>query len=105
MKITPPNITPGDWHIGKRAGAEHGAIYGAKGEEIAIPLGFFMDDAEAKANAKAIAATPDALAALARLLRAYENKHGVTISGNTELALAVFAARAALLKAGYTLEE
>ena len=59
-----PNITPESWHLGKRAGAEHGAIYGAKGEEIARPLGFFMEDQEAKANARAIAALPDLLSAL-----------------------------------------
>lgn len=48
-----PQTTPGNWHLGKRAGADHGAIYGPKGEEIALPLGFFMEDDEAKANARA----------------------------------------------------
>jgi hypothetical protein len=59
-----PQTTPGDWHLGKRAGADHGAIYGPKGEEIALPLGFFMEDDEAKANARAIAALPALLEAL-----------------------------------------
>lgn len=52
-----PQITDGEWHIGKRADSEHGAIYGEKGEEIALPLGFFMEDQEAKANARFIAAS------------------------------------------------
>ena len=59
-----PQITPGDWHLGQRAGADHGAIYGSKGEEIALPLGFFMEDNEAKANARAIASVPALLEAL-----------------------------------------
>jgi len=63
-----PNITPGEWHLGKRAGAEHGAIYGEKGEEVALPLGFFMEDAEAKANARAIASVPALLAAMEDLI-------------------------------------
>jgi hypothetical protein len=63
-----PKITPGNWHLGKRAGADHGAIYGLKGEEIALPLGFFMEDDEAKANARAIAALPALLEALEGLL-------------------------------------
>lgn len=67
MTLIPPNITTGPWHIGKRAGAEHGAIYGEKGEEIALPLGFFMEASEAKANARAIAALPELLAALERI--------------------------------------
>lgn len=62
--MTHPNITAGKWHIGKRAGADHGAIYGEKGEEIALPLGFFMEDSEATANAQAIAALPALLKAL-----------------------------------------
>jgi hypothetical protein len=87
-----PNITPESWHIGKRAGAEHGAIYGAKGEEIALPLGFFMDDQEAKANARAIAALPDLLAALEKI----ESE-----LADIDLPFPSYA-REALVKAGYT---
>jgi hypothetical protein len=90
-----PNITPESWHIGKRAGAEHGAIYGAKGEEIALPLGFFMDDQEAKANARAIAALPDLLAALETSLSIIED---IPHPGN----YAAESIRQALVKAGYT---
>lgn len=67
--MTRPNITAGKWHIGKRAGADNGAIYGEKGEEIALPLGFFMEDSEATANAQAIAAVPGLLNALEKLFK------------------------------------
>ena len=61
--MTRPNITPGPWHLGKRAGAKR-AIYGDKGAEIAMPFDFFMEDDEALANARAIAAVPALLKAL-----------------------------------------
>ena len=63
-----PKITKGEWHLGKRAGAEYGAIYGEKGEEIALPLGFFSTEEEARANAKCIAAAPAMAEALERAL-------------------------------------
>jgi len=65
--------TPRSWHIGKRAGAEHGAIYGPNGEEIALPLGFFMEPDEAKANALLIAAAPELLFAARHVLRILES--------------------------------
>jgi hypothetical protein len=94
-----PQITPGPWHLGKRAGAEHGAIYGDKGEEIALPLGFFMEDHEAKANSKAIAAVPALLEALGDFVRLAQNSpFGSTI----EVHESYFEeARAALRLAGY----
>ena len=90
-----PNITPESWHLGKRAGAEHGAIYGAKGEEIALPLGFFMEDQEAKANAKAIAALPDLLEALECALLRLDNHDDQSAPEALQI-------RQALTKAGYT---
>lgn len=78
-----PQITPGDWHLGQRAGADHGAIYGPKGEEIALPLGFFMEDNEAKANARAIAALPALLEALEDFVRLAQNSpFGSTIEAH-----------------------
>lgn len=61
--MTRPNITPGPWFLGKRAGSKR-AIYGDKGAEIALPFDFFMGDDEALANARAIAAVPALLKAL-----------------------------------------
>ena len=97
-----PNVTPGNWHLGKRAGAEHGAIYGAKGEEIALPLGFFMEDQEAKANARAIAALPDLLAALEDAYETLKSLHFQAYDGCHESEVA---AKAALIKAGYTFDQ
>ena len=102
--MTRPNITPGPWHLGKRAGAEHGAIYGDKGEEIALPLGFFMEDHEAKANSKAIAALPALLEALESMLEAYAPFHQKSVDhkgGEEGLHSAVRKTRAALRLAGY----
>ncbi len=68
-----PKITKGEWHLGKRAGAEYGAIYGEKGEEIALPLGFFSTEEEARANAKCIAAAPAMAEALEAALVGLES--------------------------------
>ncbi len=95
-----PSITPGDWHIGKRAGAEYGAIYGAKGEEIALPLGFFMEDSEAKANTKVIAAVPDLLAALEALVRE-SGRSMDDLDSDVSSHHPLIAAYEALTKAGY----
>ncbi len=99
-----PQITPGDWHLGKRAGADHGAIYGPKGEEVALPLGFFMEEDEAKANARAIAAIPALLEALEAMLEAYAPFHQQSVNykgGEEGLHSAVRKTRAALRLAGY----
>ena len=93
-----PQITPGDWHLGQRAGADHGAIYGPKGEEIALPLGFFMEDKEAKANARAIASIPALLEALESCLERMDKVQAMT---NYPLAWPREQARAALTLAGY----
>ena len=106
MKLTPPNITPGPWSFTKAMEKQDCGLRILTPKSAPYGMAhIYSPGANAEANARAISATPDALAALAELLRAYENKHGVTISGDTGLALAVFAARAALIKAGYTIEE
>ena len=56
--------TPGDWRIGKRGGnAGVGAIYGPKGEEIAVFSGMLSPDEEL-ANARLIVLIPQFLEAL-----------------------------------------
>jgi len=106
--MTRPNITPGPWHLGKRAGAEHGAIYGDKGEEIALPLGFFMEDHEAKANSKAIAALPALLEALEKTFASLEDAREIILDLDPDahartrpLSGQIANARAALRVAGY----
>lgn len=101
--MTRPNITPGPWHLGKHAGAKR-AIYGNKGAEIALPFDFFMEDEEALANARAIAAVPALLEALEAMLEAYAPYHQQTVEhrgGEDSLHSSVKKARFALIAAGY----
>lgn len=60
-----PKHTPGPWHVGKRAYTR--AIYGPKGEEVALMLEFFNPDDDNMANARLIAACPKLLSALENL--------------------------------------
>lgn len=101
--MTRPKITPGPWYLGKRAGAKR-AIFGDKGAEIALPFDFFIEDDEALANARAIAAVPALLEALEAMLEAYAPYHQQTVDhrGNEDsLHSSVKKARAALIVAGY----
>lgn len=106
-----PNITPGPWYLGKRAGAKR-AIYGDKGAEVALPFDFFMEDEEALANARAIAAVPALLEALENALPGLESdllyceRHPQLDGLNQEACLAhkrarIDKARSALTSAGY----
>ena len=97
-----PNITPGEW---KRN--EHGRIL-ANGDTLGV-IGVSLPhyaNAEAEANARAIAALPKVLAALEPL--AYFFKGDLSaVGGGTHVApsfpLQAFKdAKAALLEAGYT---
>ena len=97
--MTHPNITPGLWHLGKRAGKR--AIYGEKGEEIALPLGFFMEEEEALANARAIAALPALLDALHSILYAADSPPGASLGEAKLCRHFKDKARAALAAAGY----
>lgn len=132
MKLIPPNITPGPWgyyytsaaqarrnHPGTDGGGASGSIYDKAGRgnvydrKTIAHLPHHRDiseDTEREANARAISATTDTLAALADLLRIYHGQ--TTAKDGNELApfivdevLAMEKARAALLKAGYQIEE
>lgn len=103
-----PQITPGDWHLGQRAGADHGAIYGPKGEEVALPLGFFMENYEAKANARAIAALPALIEALEKTFASLEDAREIILDLDPDahartrpLSDQIANARSALRLAGY----
>ena len=89
MKLTPPNITPGDWH------AEGENVLSSKGEEIATCPPVFIFGEE-RGNVKAIAALPDLLKALeALVLDPYLSQPLNDDRMNP--------ARQALIKAGYTI--
>lgn len=90
--------TPGPWHIGKRAGAEHGAVYGPNGEEVALPLGFFMTEDEAKSNARLIAAAPELLEVLQQV-EAMLSDYPDAKRGNSKVHFLIRASRAAIAKA------
>lgn len=89
MKLTPPNITPNDWH------AEGENVLSSKGEVIATCPPVFIFGEE-KDNVKAIAALPDLLKALeALVLDPYLSQPLNDDRMNP--------ARQALIKAGYTI--
>ena len=89
MKLTPPNITPGDWH------AEGENVLSSKGEVIATCPPVFIFGEE-KANVQAIAALPELLKALeALVLDPYLSQPLNDDRMNP--------ARQALIKAGYTI--
>lgn len=89
MKLTPPNITPNDWH------AEGENVLSSKGEVIATCPPVFIFGEE-KANIQAIAALPDLLKALeALVLDPYLSQPLNDDRMNP--------ARQALIKAGYTI--
>ena len=108
MKITPPNITPGTWapenlaangeqEIGIRRSHEQG------GHSV-CSVDSSRDSRRLLADARAISATPDTLAALASLVREsgrLPHELDLELSGHAPL----IAAFAALIKAGYTIEE
>lgn len=58
--LTMSKHTPGKWRLGTRNGER--AIYGPKGEEIAVFTGMLFNDEEL-ANARLIAAAPELLSA------------------------------------------
>lgn len=90
MKLTPPNITPNDWHI------EGETVLSSKGEIIATCPPVFIFGEE-KANVKAMAALPALLKALeALVLDPYLSQPLNDDRMNP--------VRQALMKAGYTIE-
>lgn len=85
--------TSGPWHIGARAFER--AVYGERGEEIAVFSGLIPADEEL-ANARLIAAAPELLNACELFEQAIAvNRHNLT----REMRAAIDAARAALAKA------
>ena len=113
MKITPPNITPGDWQtahdfpgcvISGQVEQSHrgkSAMVVCKVQGSCLPT--------YKANLVAISATPDTLAALASFPDFPDDFHPYAPDGVIAFAQAVNLwrqqARAALIKAGYNIEE
>ena len=95
MKLTPPKITPGDWH------AEGETVLSEKGEVIAICPPVFIFEEE-KANVRFIASSPKMAKALAGsflIIRELAQQHPAP-----ELDLIVAEFREALNEAGYTIE-
>lgn len=62
--------TPGPWHIGVRTYHAGRDVYGPKGEPVAVADDAITTTPEAEANARLIAAAPELLAALDKLLSA-----------------------------------
>ena len=92
MKLTPPQITPGEWRV------EGENVLSSKGETIATcPPVFIFGEEEA--NVQAIAALPDLLKALESALDLISelNEGGASNPEEQEI-------RQALTKAGYTIE-
>ena len=94
MKLTPPNITPGEWR------AEGENVLSSKGEVIATCPPVFIFGEE-KANVQAIAALPDLLKALEMSIP-FVVSHAEKSGGDGSLTIA--AIKDALTKAGYTIE-
>ena len=73
--------TLGDWRIGKRGGKTGvGAIYGPKGEEIAVFSGMLSPDEEL-ANARLIAEAPEML----DTLQAIRNDSQAFLDGKSDI--------------------
>lgn len=100
MKITPPNIHYAKWHV--TTGAYHHRENAADGSPLLavdyrVGTPYEHGIQSSHAMVKAIAATPQLLAALADLVASnYGQPKGVTVP-------ALDAARAALTAAGYTI--
>jgi hypothetical protein len=116
--MTPPNITPGPWRQASTAQADEYTtriLAGQGTRSFRVAETFAHPDAdtfdEAEANARAIAAVPDVLDALAEVLPFLEADFEITqqktLSSRTPTLIVVKSkrlekVRAALLKAGYT---
>ena len=99
-----PNITPGPWAATATPSSEfaHRAINSDEGYRVATvgaPRDIKPHISEQTANAQAIAAVPDLLAALERLLACPDLQFDAMEPESLE---AMADARAALTKAGYT---
>lgn len=91
------NHTPGPWHLGVRPGP---MVYGSKGQQIADLLADLLPPGENQANARLIAAAPDMLQILQRILRAHESGNNGAFMGEAVLCDAfAMEARAAIAKA------
>ena len=98
MKLTRPNITPGDWH------AEGDSVLSSKGEIIATCPDVFIFGEE-KDNVKAIAALPELLKALEAKIQAESGyEQAVDLWDDSDLKLADEKIKQALTKAGFTIE-
>ncbi len=105
-----PNITPGPWTV-RQADCVYSDIKGrfvCDCERTPFDKRPAPPDAQDGSNAQAIAALPDLLAALEKMLEAYAPYHQETVNhrgGEDGLHSAVKAARAALTLAGYTFDK
>ena len=101
MKLAPPNITPGDWHVESEFDNEPSYVLSEKGEEIATCPPVFIFGEE-KANVRLIASSPKMAKALAGsflIIRELAQQHPAP-----ELDSIVAEFREALTEAGYTIE-
>ena len=95
MKLTPPNITPGEWR------AEGESVLSSQGETIAICPPVFIFEEE-KANVRLVASSPKMAKALAGsflIIRELARQHPAP-----ELDSIVAEFREALTEAGYKIE-
>lgn len=99
-----PNITPGEWIVSRLASPDYAPQYGIYSSENVNDFAIIKGD---EANARAIAALPDLLAALEqayqllKTARQYFPKR-IRNSDTFQLELACAAIGSALTKAGYT---
>lgn len=109
MKLVPPNITPGPWKLSPDALYRRGhLVRDDDGRGFVVAACDFVSNSRAahvnqslEANAQAIAALPDVLQALERILVCPALNMGEL---EPEDVLAITGARDALTKAGYTIE-
>ena len=78
--------TPGPWHIGVRTYYAGRDVYGPHGQAVAVAeLKLLMHPLEAEANARLIAAAPELLALLKRILYAHKTGNCGVVTGEATL--------------------
>lgn len=77
--------TPGPWHIGTHTYHAGRDVYGPKGEPVAVADQELTLPEESAANAALIAAAPDLLATLTRILYAHDTGNCGAVTGEAIL--------------------